>query len=413
MKKVLCILLLIGAFQVPAEAQVFDKIKKKVTKKKNQTEEDAIDKGIESVEGIFKKKKKKKGNTAEGTEKDEAPTQDGPVIQPGMSDKKAQEIWMTRYDFKPGREIIFFDDFENEQIGEIPSKWYYRKGLMEVVQVSGQNNHVVTGDLGGGRPNWEEGFVLPEAYTIEFDVYMPNTKGKDRGFGGYDYSLTFYDEGYRGSQGRISIAHGSMGIKDKAYGKVPGITESDLANTWNHISISVNGNSVKAYFNDYRVFNTRLADGAQPILFTLWNCCQTAEKLVFFMDNFKVSAGAHPKYKEEILEGKIVSNNIHFETNSSEIIPRSYAEIKRIADVMEDQPNAVFRIDGHTDNQGEDVYNLELSKERANAVRKALTEMGISGSRLTTEGFGESLPIENNDTPEGRAMNRRVEFIVL
>ena len=121
---------------------------------------------------------------------------------------------------------------------------------------------------------------------------------------------------------------------------------------------------------------------------------------------------AHPKYKEEVLEGRIVTNNIHFEVNSAEIIPRSYAEVKRFADMMQEHPDKSFEIVGHTDDQGADDYNLDLSKQRSESVKKALIEMGISADRLTTNGFGESQPLAENGTPEGRAKNRRVEFIV-
>ncbi len=410
MKKLILTILILFAFQTPVEAQLFEKIKKKVTQKKNQKENESIDKGIETVEGIFKKKNKKRDDGGGGN--GDASGSDGDVVMPGMNKKEEAEIWMTRYDFKPGKDIIFFDDFEGEELGEIPSKWHYYKGLMEIVKVNGENNYVLSGDLGGGHPNWEPGFVLPEAYTIEFDVFMADPNADNKGYGSYSYYLTLYTDDYRSKAASIDISHGAISIKDKIRGKVPGVTASDLGNTWNHISISVNGTSVKAYFNDYRTFNTRI-DGGLPSLFAIWNCCQTTDKPVFLIDNFKVAAGAHPKYKEEVLEGKIVTNNIHFQTGSAQIIPRSYAEIKRIADVMLANPNKKFRIEGHTDNVGDDSSNLELSKKRSNAVKIALTDMGVDASLLNSEGYGEAIPVEDNDTPEGRAMNRRVEFIVL
>lgn len=413
MRYLILTLALALSFNMTAEAQIFEKVKRKVSQKKSQKENEAIDKGIEEVEDIFTKKDKKDGDTSdEGGNEDGASTEGGPSVTPDMSEKKAKEIWMKRYDFKPGKDIIFYDDFESEEIGEIPSKWYYNKGLMEVVTVSGEHNNVMSGDLGYGRPNWPENFELPEAYTIEFDVYMADPNAKPKGYGSYGYSIYLYDSEYRHKVGTISLGHGGISLRNKVSGSVPGLTASDLGNTWNHISISVNGNSVKAYFNDFRVFNTRLEQGAQPVLFTMWNCCQTTERPVFMIDNFKVAAGAHPKYKEEILEGRIVTNNILFETGSAEIISRSYAEVKRIADVMKANPDKSFRIEGHTDNVGTDESNLELSKRRAESVMVALADMGIDSSRMTAEGFGEALPVEDNETPEGRAMNRRVEFII-
>ncbi|MEM7186687.1 MAG: OmpA family protein [Bacteroidota bacterium] len=392
----------------PCEAQIFDKIKKKVSKKKDQEIDKTIDKGID---GIFGKKKKKKDKNGGGSD-DGSSNEGGPVVTSETSDKKAKEIWMKRYDFKPGRDIIFYDDFENEEQGEIPSKWKYYKGLMEVVTVNNEHNNVMSGELGFGHPNWEEGFTLPESYTIEFDVFLTDPNAPNKGYGSYSYSIVLYGPDRRKEHATIWVSFGSISIKNVVQGKVPNMTAADYANTWNHISISVNGNSVKAYFNDYRVFNTRLADGAQPAWMRLWNCCQTTEKPVFLIDNFTVSAGAHPKYKEEILGGRIVTNNIHFETGSAEIIPRSFAEVKRIADVMKAHPEKNFNIEGHTDNVGDDASNLDLSNRRAQSVRNALIDMGIAEERLFAVGFGEAIPLEDNATPEGRAMNRRVEFIV-
>lgn len=415
MRNFILTLLAVTAISFSADAQIFDKVKRKVLQKKEQKENEAINKGIEKAEEvIIGGDENEEGTNGEGTSEggtnDGASTEGGPTVKPGISEKKEKEIWMKRYDFKPGRDIIFYDDFENEELGEIPSKWNYKKGLMEIIEVDG--NKGMSGDLGYGHPNWDDGFTLPEAYTIEFDVFMADPTAKPKGYGSYGYTLYLYSADYKHKLATISTGHAAISLLNIVGNKVPGVTAEDLANTWAHVSISVNGNSVKAYFNDYRVFNTRIPGDRKPVLITFWNCCQSTEKPVFIMDNVKIAAGAHPKYKEEILDGRIVTNNIHFETGSAEIIPRSFAEIKRIADVMNANPDMSFGIEGHTDNVGTDSSNLELSKARAASVMAALIEMGIDGSRLTATGFGEAIPMEDNDTPEGRAMNRRVEFVV-
>lgn len=106
-----------------------------------------------------------------------------------------------------------------------------------------------------------------------------------------------------------------------------------------------------------------------------------------------------------------ISEMIQFETGSDRITSESQSIIDEIAQVMENHPEVeLVRIEGHTDNVGERQMNMDLSKDRANAVRTALVERGIDQERMEVAGFGPDEPIADNATPEGRAENRRVEF---
>jgi outer membrane protein OmpA-like peptidoglycan-associated protein len=82
-----------------------------------------------------------------------------------------------------------------------------------------------------------------------------------------------------------------------------------------------------------------------------------------------------------------------------------------VAKMMIDHPELNFSIEGHTDSDGADDYNLQLSQKRAASVKDALSGLGIDGSRMETKGLGESIPVSDNTSPEGKANNRRVEFI--
>jgi len=81
--------------------------------------------------------------------------------------------------------------------------------------------------------------------------------------------------------------------------------------------------------------------------------------------------------------------------------------------ILQNNPDLKFEVDGHTDNSGNAQHNMELSQQRADAVKKQLVSMGIDASRLTTKGFGDTKPISTNDTPDGKSNNRRVEFVRL
>jgi outer membrane protein OmpA-like peptidoglycan-associated protein len=85
--------------------------------------------------------------------------------------------------------------------------------------------------------------------------------------------------------------------------------------------------------------------------------------------------------------------------------------INEIYELMEKYPELKFSVEGHTDNVGDDASNMSLSADRAETVMKTLVDMGIDGERLTSKGLGESMPMDDNNLPEGRANNRRVEFV--
>lgn len=109
----------------------------------------------------------------------------------------------------------------------------------------------------------------------------------------------------------------------------------------------------------------------------------------------------------------IALNNILFETAKADLLPESFEELDQLVEILQTQPKMTIKVNGHTDNQGEIDYNFELSKNRALAVVKYLSQKGISRERLQYEGFGESQPIASNKSPEGQQLNRRVEFLIL
>jgi len=116
----------------------------------------------------------------------------------------------------------------------------------------------------------------------------------------------------------------------------------------------------------------------------------------------------------EVKEGGIYRiNDIYYETNSAEISEKSKAVLDEFAQYLEEHKTIRIVIHGHTDDVGQAEDNLALSTDRAFSVKQYLESKGVGGTRIEYRGFGESMPYTSNDTPEGRALNRRTEFLIL
>ncbi|HKL18998.1 MAG TPA: OmpA family protein, partial [Halalkalibaculum sp.] len=119
-----------------------------------------------------------------------------------------------------------------------------------------------------------------------------------------------------------------------------------------------------------------------------------------------------PKQLEETVQRDLenIIESLQFGVNSSNIDPASYDELQRLAQIMQEDTELRLIIRGHTDNTGSSNANLELSIDRANAVKDFLVKQGVSNDRIAAFGYGETRPIASNETQEGREENRRVEL---
>jgi outer membrane protein OmpA-like peptidoglycan-associated protein len=106
-------------------------------------------------------------------------------------------------------------------------------------------------------------------------------------------------------------------------------------------------------------------------------------------------------------------NNLFFELNKATLTPESDPELKRMVQVMQDNPSLRIEISGHTDNTGTDLINDRLSQARADAVQAYLLAAGVAQTRIQSKGYGSKKPKVSNETEEGRSQNRRVEFAIL
>lgn len=113
-----------------------------------------------------------------------------------------------------------------------------------------------------------------------------------------------------------------------------------------------------------------------------------------------------------IKEARVVLHDINFEFNKATLTAAAKSSLDKISEGLRGQPTMSLLIEGHTDAVGSDAYNLKLSKQRAASVKAYMVESGIVASRIETTGMGESQPVASNQTDDGRAENRRVEFKV-
>lgn len=140
----------------------------------------------------------------------------------------------------------------------------------------------------------------------------------------------------------------------------------------------------------------------------------------YYIDDVNVVAigASQPKPKTEeatipIVDEIKILRGIYFATGKSDILPQSYNELQHLLEQLRTNPDLKIELRGHTDNQGTAGFNMQLSQARAEAVAQYLINRGIDVSRIQTQGFGKSMPVDSNDTPEGRSHNRRVEYRVL
>jgi outer membrane protein OmpA-like peptidoglycan-associated protein len=176
--------------------------------------------------------------------------------------------------------------------------------------------------------------------------------------------------------------------------------------------IMVDGAHAKVFMNEKRIANAprvELARGDQ-ITFRF----DARDDRPIYIGNIRIAAGGKDLYDKLASDGRVVTRGIFFDVASDRIRPESTPTLEEIGDMLQDYPELRIAIEGHTDSDGDDSYNQELSQRRAEAVRQFLIDTyEIDSGRLQAEGLGESVPVGDNATAEGKQQNRRVELVRL
>ncbi|GAA3988897.1 OmpA family protein [Mucilaginibacter dorajii] len=423
MKKTLpALLLLFACFTAHAQFgnllnRAKEKLKTKANAKVDQHLDKATDKVVNTADTILTGTATS-GGTGTATSVSNTTTANvstGATVSAGSSQTMPNFKAFNNYDFMPGDKILFEDHFEDDQNGEFPAHWNLGAGQAVVNNTGDIKSLLLTdGNFAHVSPLIKSPSYLGEAFTIEYDSYFN---------GGYGPHIYFY-----GSNADATAAHNDLGNINMApgsgiefssetskvdlTGKAPESLSGDNAiNKWHHIAIAYKKNQLKVYVDQYRILVVPNI-GITPHAIDIEGIGNADQPII--IANFRIaSGGGMNMLGKKFTDAKIVTHGINFDVDQATIKPESMGTLNMIASVLKDNPEIKFQVGGHTDNSGTPAHNLTLSQQRADAVKTQLISMGIDAARLSTKGFGDTKPISDNVTIEGKANNRRVEFVKL
>jgi OmpA-OmpF porin, OOP family len=401
--------------------RLLNKVKSKVNQRIDKKTDAAIDKTLDEVEG------KEKPATSTGNTKQ---------TESSVSTTGLQSY--AKYDFVPGEKIIYSNDFATDAMGELPIGWN-SNGTGAVVTINGlkgnwaqlhQNSVYLTDN--------KESFT--ENFTVEFDLVLRRTNPKApfpmMAFGLFasgtyapadNEMLKKYTENFATELRIQPYDHNSSTLHMHTYKDWEKYLITDLKkfgvleqyfNKTIHVAMQVQKERIRIWFNETKLYDLPKAIAPETVINQLYFDVKRYggedTEVGYAIGNIKIAKGLPDTRHKLVEEGKFSTTGILFDVNTAVIKPESSGVLKEVADVLQKHPELKVNIIGHTDSDGSDAANLELSKKRAEAVKQALIkDFGIDGARLESDGKGESAPAGDNKTKEGKAQNRRVEFIKL
>jgi OOP family OmpA-OmpF porin len=328
-----------------------------------------------------------------------SPTADAETPKPG------EGAW-ANYDFVPGEEVLFVDDFSADEAGDFPRRLEWLRGNMELVE---WQDRMLLRATGGGSQFavlLPEG--VPERFTLEFYI---SDAGMSNG------TIVILEEGRDNLRDyweapRFAFGHwrGSGIWRDRE--PLSTLEDDRIRTEIVTARIMADGEHVKVFLDEKRISNVPRIEIARGdrVTFEMWG----TEKKPIYIGNIRLAAGGRDLYDDLVEAGRVATQGIFFDVDSDRIRPESTPTLEEIGEMLEEHPDLRIAIEGHTDSTGNDDHNLDLSIRRAVAVRLYLIDAyGIGATRLEADGFGETRPAGDNDSPEGRQQNRRVELVVL
>ena len=422
------------------EAQILKKLKKKAENAATRKLEDKTTRETEKVMdtilgndgGGYGGGTNSGGSTANGNSKDDKADNDSGSSGDdsySMPETDKEEVSLyVKSDWVAGEQLILFDDFGDDPVGDFPQLWN-TNGYGQIITLSSDSEQKWLRLY--NRTYYEPDLpkVLPKEFTVEFDLATYNLTNKNTSQTAYLYIVL--GDGKKPLNSRDMSVSAAISpypnwvkpVQFKSYmhphGEiVAGNVEIDIREAianGAHVAISVNGKRYRLYINGKKILDFPRAIREDmnfgSILFHTYGVGDDKQNVL--ISNLRVAEGL-PEPREKLIKtGKYVTNAILFDVNSAQIKPESYGILREISEALKTDESKKVKIVGHTDSDGSENYNLQLSKDRAASVKDALVNsFGIASERLSTDGRGESEPIAYNTSPSEKAKNRRTEFIV-
>lgn len=310
----------------------------------------------------------------------------------------------SNYDFVAGEKTLFEDNCIYSKTEKPFNKWLLKGGKVSLYLQQEINCMSIDEYYTKLNPILFNKKVLPDSFSIEYDTWLDN--GYD-GNPGIEIHLMNADKEIiiTPNKHELTVAYppNAREAKDnpEAY-----FGENKFYDRWVHISIALYKKQLKVYLDQYKMIDIADCNLKPNSILITGNASQ---QMKILLKNFRVATGFPQKIKLD--NGKFITRAIKFDVNKAILKPESITVLKMVQQFLTDNPTINFEIGGHTDSDGDDALNLKLSQARADAVKEQLIKMGIAAARLTTKGFGKLKPVVPNTTAEGKANNRRVEFV--
>ncbi len=419
-----------------------DKAKVKIGQRANNKVDKAMDKTLDEAEERTKVKKDKDGDVkvkeADSTKVKVDTDGDTKIKNKNGSKEKGTTTsalsYTSKYDFVPGEKLVAYEDFNGVAIGDFPTKWN-TNATAEVVTLNNKEGKWLKINKEGV---WMPEVItsLPENFTLEFDLgvssgfdgskfvlNIANLKNREKDYKDF-YHYVNWKHGhalhlqFAPSNGRVSANAHLQTATDGNYlvnNAVDFKGWDNAKNNFAHISLWRQNQRLRVYLNGEKIYDIPKAfdekDKYNMVNYAMQGS-NNPDEYYYLLGNIRLAVGAADTRNKLITEGKFVTRGILFDVNSDIIKPESAGALKDIANVLKENADVKVKIVGHTDADGDDAKNLDLSKRRAASVKNYLVkEFGIDAGNLETDGKGETVPVDKNTTAEGKANNRRVEFI--